>query len=79
MRVIAGSRKGHTLVAPRGNDTRPTSDRVRENVFNLLARDAGTLEQRADRMGAERVRTNAGRPASLSRCKRGPDVAGYES
>jgi 16S rRNA (guanine966-N2)-methyltransferase len=36
MRVIAGSRKGHTLVAPRGRDTRPTSDRVRENIFNLV-------------------------------------------
>ena len=36
MRVIAGSRKGHTISAPRGRDTRPTSDRVRENVFNLV-------------------------------------------
>jgi 16S rRNA (guanine966-N2)-methyltransferase len=36
MRVIAGSKKGHTLVAPRGADTRPTSDRVRENIFNLV-------------------------------------------
>ncbi len=36
MRVIAGSRKGHTIVAPRGNDVRPTSDRVRENIFNLV-------------------------------------------
>jgi 16S rRNA (guanine966-N2)-methyltransferase len=36
MRVIAGSRKGHKLAAPRGVDTRPTSDRVRENVFNLV-------------------------------------------
>jgi 16S rRNA (guanine966-N2)-methyltransferase len=36
MRIIAGSRKGHTIVAPRGQDTRPTSDRVRENVFNLV-------------------------------------------
>src|SRR5947208_10983261 len=36
MRVIAGSRKGHRLSAPRGLDTRPTSDRVRENVFNML-------------------------------------------
>jgi len=36
VRVIAGSRKGHTLVAPRGTDTRPTSDRVRENIFNLV-------------------------------------------
>jgi len=36
VRVIAGSKKGHTLVAPRGTDTRPTSDRVRENIFNLV-------------------------------------------
>ena len=36
MRVIAGSRKGHKLSAPRGLDTRPTSDRVRENIFNLV-------------------------------------------
>ena len=36
MRIIAGSRKGHTIHAPRGDATRPTSDRVRENVFNIL-------------------------------------------
>jgi 16S rRNA (guanine966-N2)-methyltransferase len=36
MRVIAGSRKGHMIAAPRGLETRPTSDRVRENVFNLV-------------------------------------------
>lgn len=37
MRIIAGSRKGHRIDAPRGPATRPTSDRVRENVFNLVA------------------------------------------
>jgi 16S rRNA (guanine966-N2)-methyltransferase len=36
MRIIAGSHKGHTIQAPRGRDTRPTSDRVRENVYNLV-------------------------------------------
>jgi 16S rRNA (guanine966-N2)-methyltransferase len=36
MRIIAGSRKGHTIHAPHGRDTRPTSDRVRENVFNIV-------------------------------------------
>jgi 16S rRNA (guanine966-N2)-methyltransferase len=36
MRIIAGSRKGHTIHAPKGFDTRPTSDRVRENVFNIV-------------------------------------------
>jgi 16S rRNA (guanine966-N2)-methyltransferase len=37
MRIIAGSRKGHRITAPKGLDTRPTSDRVRENVFNIVA------------------------------------------
>jgi 16S rRNA (guanine966-N2)-methyltransferase len=36
MRIIAGSRKGATIYAPKGRDTRPTSDRVRENTFNLI-------------------------------------------
>ena len=36
MRIIAGSRKGHTIHAPKGLDTRPTSDRVREAAFNLI-------------------------------------------
>jgi 16S rRNA (guanine966-N2)-methyltransferase len=36
MRIIAGSRKGHTIVAPKGLDTRPTSDRAREAAFNLI-------------------------------------------
>jgi 16S rRNA (guanine966-N2)-methyltransferase len=37
MRIIAGERKGHTIYAPQGLATRPTSDRVRENVFNIVA------------------------------------------
>jgi len=37
MRIIAGSRKGHRIAAPPGRATRPTSDRVRENVFNIVA------------------------------------------
>jgi 16S rRNA (guanine966-N2)-methyltransferase len=36
VRVVAGSAKGRTLVAPAGRDTRPTSDRVRESIFNAL-------------------------------------------
>jgi 16S rRNA (guanine966-N2)-methyltransferase len=36
VRIIAGSRRGHTIYAPPGRDTRPTSDRVRENTFNLI-------------------------------------------
>ncbi len=36
MRIIAGSRKGARIVAPRGSATRPTPDRVREAAFNLI-------------------------------------------
>ena len=36
MRIVAGSRKGARIFAPRGADTRPTSDRVREATFNLV-------------------------------------------
>lgn len=36
MRVIAGSRKGHRIDAPKGLATRPTGDRVREAAFNLI-------------------------------------------
>lgn len=36
MRVVAGEARGRRLVAPEGGDTRPTSDRVREAIFNAL-------------------------------------------
>lgn len=37
MRVVAGIARGRKLVAPPGRATRPTSDQVREAVFNMLA------------------------------------------
>ncbi len=37
MRVVAGVAKGRLLRAPAGRCTRPTSDRVREAVFSMLA------------------------------------------
>lgn len=37
MRVIAGQYRSRLLSAPRGLDTRPTSDRLRETLFNVLA------------------------------------------
>ena len=37
MRVVAGSAGGRRLLAPPGTDTRPTTDRVREAIFNALA------------------------------------------
>jgi 16S rRNA (guanine966-N2)-methyltransferase len=36
MRIIAGSRKGARIFAPKGHEVRPTGDRVREAIFNLV-------------------------------------------
>ncbi len=36
MRIIAGQRRGHKFDGPKGNTTRPTSDLVRESLFNIL-------------------------------------------
>jgi 16S rRNA (guanine966-N2)-methyltransferase len=36
VRVVAGIARGRRLVTPPGTDTRPTSDRVREAIFNAL-------------------------------------------
>jgi 16S rRNA (guanine(966)-N(2))-methyltransferase RsmD len=37
MRVIAGTYRSRPLAAPHGPGTRPTSDRLRETLFNILA------------------------------------------
>lgn len=46
MRIIAGSRKGARIAAPKGLATRPTGDRVREAAFNLIGpvEDARVLD-----------------------------------
>ena len=36
MRIIAGTAKGRGLKGPKGEGLRPTSDRVRETIFNIL-------------------------------------------
>lgn len=36
MRIVAGTYRGRSLVAPKGAATRPTTDRVREAVFSAL-------------------------------------------
>ena len=36
MRIIAGKYKGRKLISPRNSNIRPTSDRARESIFNIL-------------------------------------------
>ncbi len=44
MRIIAGEWRGRQLVAPKGDATRPTADRVREALFSMLASRLGSFE-----------------------------------
>lgn len=36
LRVISGTKKGYKIKAPKGQDTRPTKDRIKESLFNIL-------------------------------------------
>lgn len=47
MRIIAGAWRGRPLVAPKGDATRPTADRVREALFSMLASRLGSFEDLA--------------------------------
>lgn len=44
MRVVAGRLKGRALAAPQHQGLRPTSDRVREAIFNILAHGIADFE-----------------------------------
>lgn len=44
MRVVAGKFRGFSLVAPKGVVTRPTSDRVRQALFNVLEHGAPAFD-----------------------------------
>lgn len=44
MRVIGGTARGRRLLAPRGLDTRPTSDKVKEALFSILGGMLGPLD-----------------------------------
>ena len=39
MRIIAGTKRGVTIGAPKGRDTRPTLDRVKESLFGIIQFD----------------------------------------
>lgn len=49
-RIVAGTRKGQKLYMPTHRRTRPTSDRVREAAFSLIADWAGTAGESGETM-----------------------------
>lgn len=44
MRIVGGIFRGHAIQGPSSTATRPTSDRVRESIFNILAHGAARIE-----------------------------------
>ena len=53
MRVVAGEFGGRKLVSPEGTSTRPTTDRVREAIFNALG-SAGLIDGAAESAALDR-------------------------
>jgi len=41
MRIVGGRHRGRAIIAPPGRKIRPTADRVRESVFNILSHGLG--------------------------------------
>ena len=44
MRIVAGEWRGRKLLAPAGDATRPTADRMRETLFSMLVSRLGSFE-----------------------------------
>ena len=72
MRIVAGKFRGARIEAPKGLVTRPTSDRVRQALFNVLEHGA----PRFDFEGARVLDLFAGSGAlGLEACSRGARFA----
>ncbi len=50
MRIVGGTFRGRTLAGPKSITTRPTPDRVREAIFNILAHGSDALEMEGVRV-----------------------------
>lgn len=78
MRVIAGTLGGRSLVAPKGQNTRPTSDRVREALFSVLGdvTDAAVLDLYAGTgaLGIEALSRGATRAVFVENARPALDV-----
>jgi 16S rRNA (guanine966-N2)-methyltransferase len=88
MRIVAGEKRGLRLVAPRGSATRPTSDRVREALFAMLADVSGDrvldLFAGSGALGLEALSRGAAHAdfcdtsaAAISACRQNVERLGY--
>ena len=91
MRIVGGSRRGRQLLPPRSAATRPTSDRVRESLFNVLGQrlaggdvldlyaGTGALGLEALSRGAERALLVDEAPEAAELCRRNAETLGFDS
>lgn len=89
MRVISGIAKGRKLASFKGSDIRPTSDRARESLFNILREDvagsafldlfagSGAIGIEALSRGAENVIFVENRAASIALIKKNLEKCGF--
>lgn len=84
MRITSGLHRGRPLLAPDGRETRPTSDRARESIFNILRHrfpldgaavldvfaGTGALGLEALSQGAAHAAFMESAPAALDFCRR---------
>lgn len=90
MRVIAGKHRGRTLAGFRGNDIRPTADRVKESLFQILSSrlpgarvldlfcGSGALGIESLSRGASRAVFNDASRESVALCKKNLRAVGEE-
>jgi len=79
MRVIAGCARGTVLFQPDGESTRPTANRIKEDLFNIIApyvRDASFLDLYAGtgQMGIEALSRGAQRAVFVEASKAAADL-----
>ena len=90
MRIIAGKYRGRRLKAPPGRRIRPTSDRLRETIFNIIGHDimgrnvvdlcagTGAMGIEALSRGAEQVVFVDKHPGALACVRTNMDLLGVE-
>jgi len=89
LRIIAGEAKGRALVAPKGDTTRPATDRIRETLFAILEPDladaevldlfagAGTMGLEALSRGAAHATFVERAPLALDALKKNVTATGF--
>jgi 16S rRNA (guanine966-N2)-methyltransferase len=90
MRIVGGTRRGRRLLPPRSAATRPTADRVRESLFNVLGQTlaggdvldlyagTGALGLEALSRGAERAVLVDSAAEASELCRKNTAALGFE-